>query len=76
MAVEGAEVRVIEPITTSAEYSVFVLTQLQRHIETDFVLLVQWDGYVLFGEAWLPEFQSYDYVGARWPHVPGAEKNS
>jgi hypothetical protein len=73
MAVDGVEVRLIEPIATGVDYSSFVLTRLARHIETDHVLLVQWDGYVLSGAAWRSEFQSYDYIGARWPHVPGIE---
>ncbi|MBI1778300.1 MAG: hypothetical protein HYR63_23425 [Proteobacteria bacterium] len=73
MRIEGVEVRAIDPITAGAEYSTFVLTRLAQHVETDFVLLIQWDGYVLSGQAWLPEFQNYDYIGARWPHVPGVE---
>src|SRR5258708_25341157 len=55
---ESVEVKLIEPISSGVEYSAFVLRRLVQHIETDFVLLIQWDGYVLSGAAWLPEFQS------------------
>jgi hypothetical protein len=73
MQAEGVTVRQIPSIKSAVEYSVFVLTELARHISTDFVLLIQWDGYVLSGAAWRPEFQAYDYVGARWTHVPGVD---
>jgi hypothetical protein len=73
MSIDGAEVRRIDPIATGAEYSRFVLTRLAQHVETDYVLLVQWDGYVVSGRAWTPEFLDYDYIGARWPHIPQVE---
>lgn len=73
MQVDGITVRQIPSITSGAGYSIFVLTELARHIATDFVLLIQWDGYVLSGAAWRPEFQAYDYVGAKWTHVPGVD---
>lgn len=72
MQVDGVTVRTIPKISSGTDYSVFVLTELARHITTEFVLLIQWDGYVLSGAAWKPEFQNYDYIGARWTHVPGA----
>ena len=33
------------------------------------MLLVQWDGYVIFPSAWTDEFLAYDDIGARWPFV-------
>jgi hypothetical protein len=57
----------IEPIRSSAEYSRFVLKELHRHITTPWMLIVQWDGYVIRPDAWRDEFLEYDYIGARWP---------
>lgn len=73
MEVAGVEVRRIPSITNVTDYSQFVLRELRRHVPTKFVLLIQWDGYILDGTAWRPEFQDYDYIGARWPHVPGTD---
>jgi hypothetical protein len=42
------------------------LKDLFRHIETDFVQVVQWDGYVTNAEGWSDEFLAFDYIGARW----------
>ncbi len=61
-----------EPIATlrsAEEYSRFVLKELVRHIDTEYVLLAQWDGYVVNPAAWSPEFLLFDYVGARWEHT-------
>lgn len=44
------------------------MKRLLRHIDTDYVLLIQWDGYVVHPEAWSEEFLLFDYIGARWPH--------
>jgi hypothetical protein len=35
-------------------------------VETSHYLVVQWDGWVINGAAWRPEFLEYDYIGAPW----------
>ena len=56
----------IQSLASSRDYSRFVMKELADHIGTDFVQLVQWDGYVIRGEGWDAEFLDYDYIGARW----------
>ena len=70
---ERIEVVAIPRIASSADYSRFVLKELRAHVHTDFVQLVQWDGYVAHGEAWSDEFLDYDYIGARWWFHPEGE---
>lgn len=60
------EIVAIPRIGSSSEYSRFVLKDLFHHIETDFVQVVQWDGYVTNAGGWSDEFLDYDYIGARW----------
>lgn len=48
-------------------YNHFMIYELHKHIETDFALVVQADGYVLNPGAWTDEFLEFDYVGAPWP---------
>jgi tetratricopeptide (TPR) repeat protein len=62
------EVARIQPIRSLQDYSTFVMKHLLRHIDTEYVLLVQWDGYIVNPESWSEQFQLFDYVGARWPH--------
>jgi hypothetical protein len=62
----GVRVQPIETISDSPGYSRFMLKELLPHIATDFVQVVQWDGYVVRPEAWTDEFLDYDYIGARW----------
>ncbi|MFN3630462.1 MAG: DUF5672 family protein, partial [Casimicrobiaceae bacterium] len=64
----GVEVAPIAPIRSREDYSRFMLTGLARFIETPFALVVQWDGWVLDGQAFDPVFWHHDYIGARWPH--------
>lgn len=45
-----------------------MLRDLARHVTTSHTLCVQWDGFVLDGGAWDPEFLDHDYIGAPWPH--------
>lgn len=45
----------------------FGFKHLHKFINTDFVLLVQWDGYILDAKAWNNDFLIYDYIGATWP---------
>ncbi|RFC36389.1 MAG: Tfp pilus assembly protein PilF [Candidatus Nitrotoga sp. LAW] len=58
----------ILPIRSRQEYSMFVLHELHRYIDSDFVLLVQWDGYIINPNAWTNEFLNFDYIGAVWGH--------
>jgi hypothetical protein len=60
------ELVLIPPLRSAAEYSRFVLLGLLPHVDSAFVQIVQWDGYVTRGDAWRREFHDYDYIGARW----------
>ena len=57
----------IPPLVSRQAYSSFVLHRLADFISTEFVLVVQWDGYVVEPTAWSGEFLDHDYIGAPWP---------
>jgi hypothetical protein len=63
----------IEPLDYDG-YSNFIIYKLKEYIDTEHVLIVQHDGYVLRPESWDPTFLNYDYIGAPWPagmhHTP------
>lgn len=61
------EWRGIDRLGSRVDYSRFMLRDLAPHVETSHALCVQWDGFVLDGDAWDPHFLDYDYVGAVWP---------
>lgn len=56
----------IKPITTIEDYSEFMISELNKYVNTDFVLLIQYDGFILNPDAWTDEFLNYDYIGAPW----------
>ena len=49
------------------KYSEFIVYELHKHIETDFVLIVQNDGFIVNSEQWNDNFLNYDYIGAPFP---------
>ena len=57
----------IPKISSKDEYSSFLIKDLNQFIQTEFVLIVQWDGYVIYPQRWTNEFLNYDYIGAKWP---------
>ncbi|MBR0712819.1 DUF5672 family protein [Bradyrhizobium liaoningense] len=59
----------IAPVGSAAAYSEFLYKHMPRLIATPFVLVVQWDGFVIDPPAWRPDFRQYDYIGAPWPFV-------
>ena len=73
VAVERGDIEVVQiaSIKSRAAYSQFVLKQLGAHVNTDYALVVQWDGFIIDGNAWADEFWNYDYIGAKWPHESG-----
>ena len=56
----------IPHINTIQEYSRFMVKDLTNYVNTDFVIIIQSDGYVKNPAGWLPEFLNYDYIGATW----------
>lgn len=64
--IDGVAIR----IGSVDEYSQFLLRGLAEHITTAFVLIVQWDGYILDAAQWDPAFLDYDYIGANFHSGP------
>lgn len=70
----GIDVVAIDPIGSVERYSEFMLHGLQPHVRTPFLLVSQWDGFVLNAGAWDAVNLAYDYVGAPWGHfAPGRD---
>jgi hypothetical protein len=63
----------IEGIKSVEEYSRFVLVSLKAYIRTPYVLLIQWDGYVVDPSAWSDAFYCFDYIGATWLQKDGTK---
>jgi hypothetical protein len=61
----------IERMKSLDEYSRFCLRDIPRLTNTPFVLIVQWDGYIVDPGMWSGAFRNYDYVGAPIPEQDG-----
>jgi hypothetical protein len=53
-------------ITSMSDYNYYCIYNLINHIETDYCLLVQPDGYVIRPHLWNDDWFNYDYIGAPW----------
>lgn len=47
-------------------YNRFILFDLNRYINTDYVMIIQIDGFIINPHLWTDEFFEYDYIGAPW----------
>jgi Hsp90 protein/Protein of unknown function (DUF5672)/Histidine kinase-, DNA gyrase B-, and HSP90-like ATPase len=56
----------IPHIGTSEDYSKFMIKNVHEYVQTDYVLIIQWDGFILNPDAWDDTFLQYDYIGAPW----------
>ena len=56
----------IPHIGGTLEYSNFCINELHKYVDTDYVLIVQYDGFVLNAQSWDAQFLNYDYIGAPW----------
>ncbi|MBP9772976.1 MAG: nucleotidyltransferase domain-containing protein [Candidatus Pacebacteria bacterium] len=54
----------IPHIGTIEDLSKFCILELNKYVETDYALLIQYDGFVLNPDSWNSEFLKYDYIGA------------
>jgi hypothetical protein len=67
---ESTEVIAQDGLDSIQGYNDFLMKRLNSYIETDFALIVQWDGFVLNPANWHSVFFEYDYIGAVWPWMP------
>ncbi len=56
----------IDTVDSIEKYSHFLVKKLHDFVDTDFVLVIQYDGFILNPESWSDDFLSYDYIGAPW----------
>ena len=54
------------PYLDTALYNKFCVEKLNDYVDTDFCLIVQWDGFVIDTNFWKDEFLDYDYIGSPW----------
>ena len=52
----------ISPLNSLVEYSIFMLTECSKYIDTDHVLIIQRDGWILNTNTWDNSWLEYDYV--------------
>jgi hypothetical protein len=73
LTVPGVRVSQIQRRIDSTEgYSEFMVKSLLRAVDAEYVLVTQWDGFVVDAAQWTEQFLKFDYLGARWPHYTDA----
>lgn len=56
--------------TRRADYSRFMVQELTKYVNTDHVLTIHSDGYILNSAAWDDSWMNWDYIGALWHWKP------
>jgi len=62
--IRDIRVESISPLNSVDKYSDFIIYNLYKHIDTEFCLIVQWDGFVINERLWSDSYYDYDYIGA------------
>ncbi|HRY32079.1 MAG TPA: DUF5672 family protein [Bacteroidales bacterium] len=62
----GIYTEVIPKISSREDYSRFIIREMVDYVDTEMIMICQWDGYIVNQEAWSDEFLKYDYIGAPW----------
>lgn len=62
----------VDPFRERHAYSSFVIKELYKHIEAEFVMMIHDDGFIINPHLWQEDFLKYDYIGAPWP---GSKEN-
>ena len=61
------ETKLLTNINNLTDYNKFFVEDFDKYIDTDFVLTVQSDGFIINPHLWNNKFLEYDYIGAPWP---------
>ena len=54
-------------LNTIDDFNYKCVYELGDYIDTDYCMLVHYDGFIVHPELWRDEFLNYDYIGAPWP---------
>ena len=57
----------ISKLTDIDHFNYKTVYDMGDYIDTDFALLVHYDGFVVNPDMWRDEFLDYDYIGSPWP---------
>ena len=55
------------PVKNMKDYARHMIYHTYEHVDTEFVLTIQHDGFIINPLGWRDEFFDYDYIGAPWP---------
>jgi len=65
-APSSIEKQIVKHKITLEEYNRICIEELNNYIDTDYCLVIQWDGFVIDGSRWREQFLDYDYIGSPW----------
>ncbi len=57
----------VQPFKSVDDWCRYVVYDLHQHVDTDYVMLIHADGFVVNPDMWRDDFLLYDYIGAPWP---------
>lgn len=69
---KGITCKYTQKLTNIDMFNYKMVYELADYIDTDYMLLVHYDGFVVHPESWRDEFLNYDYIGSPWP-LPTSE---
>ena len=58
----------IDKFESVEDWGKFIVFGLHDYINTDFIILIHDDGFVVNPNQWTENFKKYDYIGAPWPY--------
>jgi hypothetical protein len=70
-----AQTVLVDKIKKVSDYNELVVKFLPEVVDVDYLLIVQFDGFILNEKEWSNIFLHYDYIGAPWPLNTFSELN-
>jgi len=64
---DGITHEYVEKISNIDEWNYSIIYKLGKYVDTEFLMLIHDDGFIIHPELWRDEFLDYDYIGAPWP---------
>jgi hypothetical protein len=64
--IQSVKVEKCRNLTSIEAYSHYMIYDLYKHINTEFCLTVQHDGFIINPQLWNDNYLKYDYIGAPW----------
>ncbi len=70
------KLKLTDSLRSIDDFNHFMVYDIYKYVDTEYMMLIHYDGFVVNPKNWTDEFLNYDYIGAPWPVPPESDNTT